>query len=105
MGSTNFVSDKKIAEYKKFRNEIFVKFLNQEWITTLNSKKKLQLLIDDLIASLDVNELDAKQLIKILQIALLYSLRRMKQVTNEVSEDFPLFLWLKLLINFRGVFF
>ena len=29
-GSTDFVSDKKISKYKKFRNEIFVKSLNQE---------------------------------------------------------------------------
>ena len=29
-GSTVFVSDKKISKYKKFRNEIFVKSLNQE---------------------------------------------------------------------------
>ena len=33
-------------------------------------KEKLQLLIDDLIASLNVNELDANQRIKMLQIAL-----------------------------------
>ena len=33
-------------------------------------KEKLQLLIDDLIASLDLNELDANQRIKMLQIAL-----------------------------------
>ena len=55
-------------------------------------KDKLQLLIDDLISSLDVDELDANQRIKILQIALQYSLPRMKQDTNEVSEDLPLFV-------------
>jgi hypothetical protein len=33
-------------------------------------KEKLQLLIDDLMASLNVNELDANQRIKMLQIAL-----------------------------------
>jgi len=55
-------------------------------------KDKLQLLVDDLIASLDVNELDANQRIKMLQIALQYTLPRMKQVTDEVSEDLPLFL-------------
>ena len=37
-------------------------------------KDKLQLLIDDLIASLDVNKLDANQRIKMLQIALQYTL-------------------------------
>ena len=55
-------------------------------------KDKLQLLIDDLIASLNVNELDANQRIKMLQIALQYNVPRMKQATNEVSEDLPLFI-------------
>jgi hypothetical protein len=59
---------------------------------TSEVKDKLQLLIDDLIASLDVKELDANQRIKMLQIALQYTLPRMKQVTNEVSEDLPLFM-------------
>jgi hypothetical protein len=59
---------------------------------TSEVKEKLQLLIDDLIASLNVNELDTNQRIKMLQIALQYTLPRMKQATNEVSEDLPLFV-------------
>ena len=59
---------------------------------TSEVKDKLQLLIDDLIASLNVNELDTNQRIKMLQIALQYTLPRMKQSTNEVSEDLPLFV-------------
>ncbi|MDA9306245.1 hypothetical protein N9Q37_05520 [Flavobacteriaceae bacterium] len=59
---------------------------------TSEVKEKLQLLIDDLIASLNVNELDANQRIKMLQIALQYTIPRMKQTTNEVSEDVPLFI-------------
>ena len=59
---------------------------------TSEVKEKLQLLIDDLIASLNVNEIDANQHIKMLQIALQYTLPRMKQATNEVSEDLPLFV-------------
>ena len=59
---------------------------------TSEVKDKLQLLIDDLIASLDVKELDANQRIKMLQIVLQYTLPRMKQDTNEVSEDLPLFI-------------
>ena len=59
---------------------------------TSEVKEKLQLLIDDLIASLNVNELDVNQRIKMLQIALQYTLPRMKQATNEVSEDLPLFV-------------
>ena len=53
---------------------------------------KLQDLLDDLIVSIDVNKLDANQRIKMLQIALQYTLPRMKQATNEVREDLPLFL-------------
>ena len=60
---------------------------------TSEVKDKLQLLIDDLIASLNVNQLDANQRIKMLQIVLQYTLPRMKQATNEVSEDLPLFGW------------
>ena len=59
---------------------------------TSEVKDKLQLLIDDLITSLDVKELDANQRIKMLQIVLQYTLPRMKQTTNEVSEDLPLFI-------------
>ena len=47
---------------------------------TSEVKDKLQLLIDDLIASLNVNELDANQRIKMLQIALQYTLPK-----NETS--------------------
>jgi len=59
---------------------------------TSEVKEKLQLLIDDLIASLDVNELDANQRIKMLQIVLQYTLPRMKQAANEVSKNLPLFV-------------
>jgi hypothetical protein len=55
-------------------------------------KDKLQLLIDDLIASLDVNELDANQRIKMLQIALQYTLPKMKHNAIKVNEDLPLFM-------------
>ena len=59
---------------------------------TSEVKDKLQLLIDDLIASLDVKELDANQRIKMLQIAIQYTLPRMKQAANGVSVDLPLFI-------------
>jgi hypothetical protein len=49
--------------------------------------KKLHLLIDDLISCLDTN-----QSIKMLQMTLQYILLRIKQATNEVSEDLPLFI-------------
>ena len=59
---------------------------------TSEIKDKLQLLIDDVIDSLNVKELDTNQRIKMLQIVLQYTLPRMKQATNEVSEDLPLFI-------------
>jgi hypothetical protein len=59
---------------------------------TSEVKDKLQLLIDDLIASLDVNELDANQRIKMLQIALQYTLPKMKHNAIKVNEDLPLFM-------------
>jgi hypothetical protein len=65
---------------------------------TSEVKEKLQLLIDDLIDSLNIKELDANQRIKMLQIALQYTLPRMKQATNEVSEDLPLFVWFKSFV-------
>ena len=36
--------------------------------------------------------IDANQRIKMLQIALQFTLPRMKQATNKVSEDLPLFI-------------
>ena len=58
---------------------------------TSEVKEKLQLLIDDLIDSLDLNELDANQRIKMLQVALQYTLPKLKQEVDEV-EDLPLFV-------------
>jgi len=56
-------------------------------------KEKLQLLIDDLIVSLNVNELDTNQRIKMLQIALQYTLPRLQaMVIKDEVKDLPLFL-------------
>ena len=60
---------------------------------TSELKDKLQLFIDDLIASLDVNELDTNQRIKMLQIVLQYILPKMKHNAIEVNEDLPLFIY------------
>ena len=59
---------------------------------TSEVKDKLQLLIDDLIYSLNVKELDANQRIKMLQIVLQYILPKMKHNAIEVNEDLPLFM-------------
>ena len=58
---------------------------------TSEVRSKLQGLLDDLIGSLDINELDANQRIKMLQIALQYTLPKLKQETDEV-KDLPLFI-------------
>jgi len=61
---------------------------------TSEVRNKLQYLLDDLIDSLDLNELDANQRIKTLQIALQYTLPKLR--SNETSEkpykDLPLFI-------------
>ena len=58
---------------------------------TSEVRSKLQDLLDDLIDSLDLNELDNSQRIKMLQIALQYTLPKLKHEVNEV-EDLPLFI-------------
>ena len=61
---------------------------------TSEVKEKLQLLIDELIESLEINSLDTNQRIKMLQIALQYTLPRLKSmvVRDEVEVDLPLFV-------------
>ena len=58
---------------------------------TSEVRSKLQDLLDDLIDCLDLNELDANQRIKMLQIVLQYTLPRMKQATNEGASENPCF--------------
>ncbi len=61
---------------------------------TSEVKEKLQLLIDELIESLEINKLDTNQRIKMLQIALQYTLPRLQSmvVRDEVEVDLPLFV-------------
>ena len=47
---------------------------------TSEVKEKLQLLIDELIESLEINKLDTNQRIKMLQIALQYTLPRLQSM-------------------------
>ena len=58
---------------------------------TSEVRSKLQDLLDDLIESLDLNELDANQRIKMLQVALQYTLPKLKLEVDEV-KDVPLFI-------------
>ena len=61
---------------------------------TSEVKAKLQLLIDELIESLEINKLDTNQRIKMLQIALQYTLPRLQSmvVRDDVEVDLPLFI-------------
>ena len=58
---------------------------------TFEVRSKLQYLLDDLVDSLDLNELDTNQRIKMLQVTLQYTLPKLKQEVDEV-EDVPLFI-------------
>ena len=58
---------------------------------TSEVRSKLQDVLDDLIDSLDLDELDNNQRIKMLKIALQYTLPKLKQETDEV-KDLPLFI-------------
>ena len=61
---------------------------------TSEVKEKLQLLIDELIESLEINKLDTNQRIKMLQIALQFTLPRLQSIVvrDEVEVDLPLFV-------------
>ena len=58
---------------------------------TSEVRSKLKDLLDDLIYSLDLDELDNNQRIKMFQIALQYTSPKLNHETNEV-EDLPLFV-------------
>ena len=85
----------KFTQLVNKRHELIDK-LNLQEILPADALKQIQHYhISDspeLIASLNVNDLDTNQRIKMLQIVLQYTLPRMKQDTNEVSEDLPLFI-------------
>ena len=60
---------------------------------TSEVKSKLESLIDGLVGSLDISELNANQRIKLLQIALQYTLPRLQaMVMKDETEDKPIFL-------------
>ena len=56
-------------------------------------KGRLESLIDGLVSSLDINDLNPNQRIKLLQIALQYTLPRLQAtVVKNETEDLPLFI-------------
>ena len=61
---------------------------------TAEVRDKLQNLIDELVNSLDIQELDNNQKIKMLQIALQYTLPRLQSmmIKEEQKEDEPIFI-------------
>ena len=60
---------------------------------TAEVKGKLENLIEGLLESLDINEMNTNQRIKVLQIALQYTLPRLQAtLIKEEHEDQPLFV-------------
>ena len=60
---------------------------------TTEVKEKLESLIDGVVGSLDISEMNTNQRIKILQIALQYTLPRLQAtLIKEEHEDQPLFV-------------
>ena len=60
---------------------------------TAEVKGKLENLIEGLVDSLDINEMNTNQRIKVLQIALQYTLPRLQAtLIKEEHEDQPLFV-------------
>ena len=60
---------------------------------TAEVKGKLENLIEGLVESLDINEINTNQRIKVLQIALQYTLPRLQAtLIKEEHEDQPLFV-------------
>ena len=56
-------------------------------------KERLESLVDGLVSSLDINDLNLNQRIKLLQIALQYTLPRLQAtVVKNETEDLPLFI-------------
>ena len=54
---------------------------------TAEIKKQLQNMINGLISSIDTSNLDINQKIKLLQIALQYSIPRLKHITDQQIDD------------------
>lgn len=60
---------------------------------TAEVKERLESLIDGLVGSLNIDEMNANQRIKLLQIALQYTLPRLQaMLVKEEREDQPLFI-------------
>ena len=60
---------------------------------TTEVKSKLESLIEGLVGSLDISELNANQRIKLLQIALQYTLPRLQaMLVKDEKEEQPLFV-------------
>lgn len=60
---------------------------------TAEVKERLESLIDGLVGSLDIDEMNVNQRIKLLQIALQYTLPRLQaMLVREEREDQPLFI-------------
>ena len=61
---------------------------------TTEVKEQLQNLIDEVVNSIDVNSMDTKQKLKLLQLSLYYVLPKLRstETTEKPYEDLPLFI-------------
>ena len=61
---------------------------------TTEVKEQLQNLIDEVVNSIDVNSMDTKQKLKLLQLSLYYVLLKLRstETTEKPYEDLPLFI-------------
>jgi len=61
---------------------------------TTEVKEQLQNLIDEVVNSIDVNSMDTKQKLKLLQLSLHYVLLKLRstETTEKPYEDLPLFI-------------
>ena len=59
---------------------------------TTEVKNKLQGVMDNVVSTLDIDNMTTDQKLKMLQIGLQYLLPRLKHTTEESSEDKPLFI-------------
>ena len=65
---------------------------------TTEVKEKLQVVLDDVVSSLNIDEMTTDQKIKMLQLGLQYLLPKLKSVSDETGkEDTPLFREVQIL--------
>ena len=60
---------------------------------TTEVKEKLQVVLDDVVSSLNIEEMTTDQKIKMLQLGLQYLLPKLKPISRDIDiMDYPLFI-------------